>query len=298
MGPIYNVIPDNNKTVFCWGCWRQFLYDHGCLGTSFSETFKNFRASCGAILRNSEFGMTKESLSQFRYPSQFKIDGFSKILHMAWTVFQRRFFHMDLSSYGIFTSIVTKSTCIENIFSDFGCSFYFWGNSAKNVCLYRLGGPLASCLSMSILHISYHSPTVSEVLDTLSWVSCATLRRLHVRFQQTSIMMPPPCGSHLPRFGFFLVGIEVVIGLAGFQQLINTCFCRFFKDSRCIDLFTVCVCVLLQRLVQDQVILGSLQWRGTSFQDVYNINDLSTTQYQNQNPPSWEVQVACETTWS
>ena len=69
--------------------------------------------------------MTKESLSQFRYPSQFKIDGFSKILHMAWTVFQRRFFHMDLSSYGIFTSIVTKSTCIENIFSDFGCRFYF-----------------------------------------------------------------------------------------------------------------------------------------------------------------------------
>ena len=165
------------------------------------------------------------------------------------------------------------------------------------VCI-DLEGPLQAVY----LCLSYISPTIllqfSEVLDTLSWVSCATLRRLHVRFQQTSIMMPPPCGSHLPRFGFFLVGIEVVIGLAGFQQLINTCFCRFFKDSRCIDLFTVCVCVLLQRLVQDQVILGSLQWRGTSFQDVYNINDLSTTQYQNQNPPSWEVQVACETTWS
>lgn len=127
----------------------------------------------------------------------------------------------------------------------------------------------------------------------------------HVRFQlhpflQQSIMMPPPCGSHLSRFGFFfLVGIEVVIGLAGFQQLINTCFCHLLKDSRCIDLLMcMCVCVLLQRLVQDQVILGSLQSRGTSFQHLYNINDLSTTQYQNRNPPSWEVQVACETTRS
>lgn len=98
---------------------------------------------------------------------------------------------------------------------------------------------------------------------------------------------------------FFLVGIEVVIGLAGFQQLINTCFCHLLKDSRCIDLLMcMCVCVLIQRLVQDQVILGSLQSRGTSFQHLYNINDLSTTQYQNRNPPSWEVQVACETTRS
>ena len=69
--------------------------------------------------------------------------------------------------------------------------------------------------------------------------------QLHPFLQQTSIMMPPPCGSHLSRFVFFfLVGIEVVIGLAGFQQLINTCFCHLLKDSRCIDLLMcMCVCV-------------------------------------------------------
>lgn len=80
------------------------------------------------------------------------------------------------------------------------------------------------------------------------------------------------------------------------QHLLLSSFKRF-QMYRFVDVY-VCVCVLIQRLVQDQVILGSLQSRGTSFQHLYNINDLSTTQYQNRNPPSWEVQVACETTRS
>ena len=102
------------------------------------------------------------------------------------------------------------------------------------------------------------SPTILlpflRFFDALSWVSCATLRLSHGKTREVSAPSFPSANEHhdastvritpVKVWFFFLVGIEVVIGLAGFQQLINTCFCHLLKDSRCIDLLMcMCVCV-------------------------------------------------------
>ena len=142
----------------------------------------------------------------------------------------------------------------------FGCRFYFWGKSSKNLRLYRLAGPqggiffenfallLGSCLS-------YMSPTILlpflRFFDALSWVCHFEAVTWENTWGFSSILSFSKRASWcLHRADhtcqglvfFFLVGIEVVIGLAGFQQLINTCFCHLLKDSRCIDLL-MCMCV-------------------------------------------------------
>lgn len=68
--------------------------------------------------------------------------------------------------------------------------------------------------------------------------------QLHPFLQQTSIMMPPPCGSHLSRFGFFFSGRNRSGNRFGWlsavnQHLLLSSFKRF-QMYRFVDVY-VCV---------------------------------------------------------